>query len=341
MALALLLAACAGDRAREEREDPEKPEDPEAAPELPAPEYADPGVEARYQMALDLAGKDSPESRTKLHELLLSSDPLLRNAAARALCDLGEEGAAAEALVRNLDRDARTFVCADAIWHLEQAFGTTRGYDPNLGYRHQTERQAEWWAWLEREPPAPAEPDPLAEARRESIRASVRYFEEASRVQGWKHRDETLRSTWEKLAEIAESRELEDVALRAESFGVLAGLVPENADLWNNHALASLQNGDFEAAERSYRKALELAPEDPQLHNDLGILLEGLGRLDEAEQAYREACRRKPKDDVAWANLGDVLRKLGRKDEALAAYGEAEKLAPAKWYYHRLWMGRG
>jgi Flp pilus assembly protein TadD len=159
-------------------------------------------------------------------------------------------------------------------------------------------------------------------------------------VEGWKHRDETLARTWEKLAEVAESRDLEDVALRAEAFGVLARLVPENADLWNNHALASLQNGDFEAAEAAYRKAMELAPEDPALHNDLGILLEGLGRLDEAEREYREAVTLGPDDDVAWANLGDVLRRKGLPAEALGAYREAEARAPEKWYYHRLWAGR-
>jgi tetratricopeptide (TPR) repeat protein len=265
VAIALVLAACA----RKGREVVEpKPPPPASKPEPTRPPEPAPGVEARYHEILALAARDAPESRAELRKLLASDEPLLRNAAARALCELGE-GEAAAALVANLHHDARTFVCADAIWHLEQLYGTTRGYDPNLGYRHQTEKQAEWWEWLYREPPPPEEPDALAEARRESIRASVRYFEEAARLPGWKHGEETLAHTWEKLAEIAESRALEDVELRAHAFGVLASLVPENADLWNNHALASLQNGDWEAAGAAYRKALELVPLDPQVHKVL------------------------------------------------------------------------
>ena len=38
--------------------------------------------------------------------------------------------------------------------------------------------------------------------------------------------------------------------------------------------------------------------------------------------------------------LGDVLAKQGRRREAVAAYREAERLAPDKWYYHRLWIPR-
>jgi len=287
---------------------------------------AAPRPEDRYRAVLDR------RDREHLRLLLRSSDPMTRNAAARRLCDLGERDAA-EALVANLHRDSRTFVATDAIWHLRALFGTDRGYDPNLGYRHQTERQKEWWDWLGRTPEDPP-PGWDADLRsgRDGVRLWVRLMEEPEFEFETAHRDDL----WRFLALLAKSRDPEDVALQERAFDGFVKRWPNNPDLWNNHALAALNNGNYEASEKSYRRALELVPKDPRLHNDYGILLEGLGRLDEAEREYRTACSLAPDDDVCRTNLADVLAKQGRRDEAIEAYREAERLAPEKWYYQAM-----
>jgi tetratricopeptide (TPR) repeat protein len=300
-------------------------------------------AEARYHATLALGRHDSRVVKARLQALLEHEDVLTQNAAARALVALGEEDAAGT-LIANLHRDRRTYMVTDAIHHLAALYGTDRGYEPNLGYRHQTEAQARWAAWFEARGhvlvPEPAHPDAasfaaLHEALAPRVAACV--AEPAG-----DDPDAWVRAAalWKDLGELGPSREPAHVALVAEGFGALAERWPDQAPLWNNHALASLSDGRYENAERAYRKALALLPEDAYLHNDFGILLEGLGRLAEAEALYREAIRLDPQDDVWRTNLGDVLRQQGRTAEAIAAYREAERLAPEKWYYHRLWIGR-
>lgn len=263
-----------------------------------------------------------------LRRAVYDADPLMRNAIARAFLDRGELDWA-WILIEQLHRDQRTFVCTDAIYHLRAMFGDDKGYDANRGYRHQTEKQKEWWDWFARQPfgaPAP-QPAPVEAVDLERWRRT-----------DWTH-DEILQH-WEELAPLAKSRRPEHVHLVRVAFTGFTQSWPGHPDLWNNLGLAALNDGDYELAERAYRRALRLKPQDANLRNDLGILLEGLGRRDEARLEYREAARLAPEDDICRSNLADVCAALGRTDEALAAYREAERLAPEKWYYHRLWIRR-
>ncbi len=299
--------------------------------------------EERYGAARALATRPGSRSRALLREQLKSPDAMTRNAAARSLCDLGDPEAS-EVLIANLDRAARTFVATDAIYHLRKLFGTDRGYDPNLGYLHQTVTQQDWWDWFAAQDfgsmhAAAEAPDPERERMRAEAQEHVRGFEEA-RFERDRAQYERILQLWKELAPLAASRDPEDLRVVERGFELFAARWEENVDLWNNHALAALQLGLWERAEHSYRRALALRPESTGLHNDYGILLEGLGRLEDAEEQYRTAARLDPKDDIARTNLADVLRKQGRTQEAVAAYREAEILAPDKWPYHRLWIGR-
>lgn len=300
-------------------------------------------AEARYHATLNLSRHDSRVVRVRLRELLEHDEVLTQNAAARALVSLGEEDAATK-LVANLHRDRRTFMVTDAIYHLKALYGTDRGYDPDRGYRHQTEASSRWAAWLASRG-LTLDPDPLHPDAEEF---AALYAELAPRVEAYVA-DSTgddpdawvkAAALWQDLGPLAPSRAGDHVALVARGFGALAERWPDQAPLWNNHALASLNDGRFENAERAYQKALGLLPDDAYLHNDYGILLEGLGRLREAEALYRRAIELEPEDDIWHTNLADVLRKQGRLQEAVAAYREAERLAPEKWHYHRLWIGR-
>jgi tetratricopeptide (TPR) repeat protein len=263
-----------------------------------------------------------------LRRSVYGADPLARNAIARAMCEQGDLGWA-WVLIDQLHRDQRTFVCTDAIHHLRAVFGGDKGYDPNRGYRHQTGKQQEWWDWYAGQPFGAPAPEP---ERDEDLDL------ERWRRTDWTH--EEILAGWEELAPMARSRRPEHVHLVRVAFEGFAAAWPEHPDLWNNLALAALNDGAYELSERAYRRALRLKPKDAHLRNDIGILLEGLGRREEAVLQYREAARLAPEDDICRANLADVLAALGRTDEALAAYREAERLAPEKWYYHRLWIRR-
>ena len=299
--------------------------------------------EQRYHAALDLGRDWSSESKGVLQALLDSDEPMMRNAAARALCERGDFSAAG-ALIFNLHRETRTFAATDAIYHLNAIFGTDRGYNPNLGYRYQTEKQQEWLTWWADQPfgdPQSAGEglDPKRTKERGAMRARIQSFS----LVAFPTRDalhESILDLWKELATFGKSRKPDDVALVEFAFAIFADRWPDNADIWNDQALAALNNSHWEESEKSYRRALRLKPDDPSLHNDIGILLEGWGRLDEAEQHYRKATELDPKSDVSWANLGDVLAALCREKDAIEAYRRAERLAPEKWSYHRLWIER-
>lgn len=300
-------------------------------------------LEDRYLAVRALGCHDAAVARARLRVLLDDEEPMLRNAAARSLADLGEEDAAA-ALIANLHRDRRTYVTMDAIWHLRALFGTDLGYDPNRGYRHQTEKQAAWWAWWRARGhevlPEPLSPDAGERAaRRTALLADLEVQAEGPPL------DEAAASAatkrfWTAAAEIAPSRDPDDVAAVRAVFGGLAFRRPDDPDLWNNFALAALNDGRAAEAEAAYQAAITLRPDDAGLRNDLGIAIEAQGRLADAEAAYREAARLAPQDDVARSNLADVLAAQGRAGEAIAAYREAERLAPEKWWYQRLWIRR-
>jgi tetratricopeptide (TPR) repeat protein len=57
----------------------------------------------------------------------------------------------------------------------------------------------------------------------------------------------------------------------------------------HNLALAFLEQGNYKAAEREYREAIELTPERPVLYYNLGLLLHRSNRLKNAREAYEQA----------------------------------------------------
>lgn len=259
--------------------------------------------------------------------------PLVRGAAARVLCDVGQHDAAWR-LIANLHRDQRTYATVDALYHLEQVFGQTLGYDANLGYRHQTEKLTEWVDWYTSQFPDSEHVATLRELAARPGDASDEPFDPGDLSD-----EKTLLQAWRWLAERAKSRDPTDVAIVEAGFERLLQYRPEDPLLLNNYALAALNNGNWKTARAAYRKARVRTPKDAQLQNDIGILAEGLGQLTVAGEHYQRAVDL-GLGDVAVANLADVRRKQGLADPARALYREAERLAPDKWYYHRLWLRR-
>lgn len=91
-------------------------------------------------------------------------------------------------------------------------------------------------------------------------------------------------------------------------------------------AIASLRQGDMDAAERHCRAALAAGNRDTQALPLLGVILLRRQAHEEAAGIFERLARMAPATASHWINLGSALRALGRHDEALAAYARAGAL---------------
>jgi tetratricopeptide (TPR) repeat protein len=114
---------------------------------------------------------------------------------------------------------------------------------------------------------------------------------------------------------------------------------PDNPIPCYNSGLLYSQLGDFPAAVRSYRLAVERKPSFFQGYYNLGLALSAQGLWSDAEQAYRQGLRHNDTDAECWGNLGGVYEQLGRGNDALECYKRALAINPAEWQV-RVHMGR-
>jgi superkiller protein 3 len=96
-----------------------------------------------------------------------------------------------------------------------------------------------------------------------------------------------------------------------------------------------LESGDWEAAEKAFRKASEAAAKSPAAHSKLGVALVHQRRLPEAEEEFARALTLDPRYAPAWSNLGNVYRESGRLEQALEAYKKAVEADPDYWIAHQ------
>ncbi len=112
---------------------------------------------------------------------------------------------------------------------------------------------------------------------------------------------------------------------------VAAGLqlYPECAPLLLLEGLLHERRGDLDAADRSYRRAMEEDPGIAQAHKNLGDVSYRRGLLEEAIEHYRRAAELEPAlgDDV-WAKLGNLHLRNRNRDQALRAWSRALELNP-------------
>src|SRR5216110_2319922 len=85
---------------------------------------------------------------------------------------------------------------------------------------------------------------------------------------------------------------------------------------------------DFKAAEREFRRALELAPGDAGAKNALSYSLMAQGRVAEAEQTCREAILLDPLVTVLWYNLGRLAVAADRYQDAEEAFRKGLEIQP-------------
>jgi serine/threonine-protein kinase len=85
------------------------------------------------------------------------------------------------------------------------------------------------------------------------------------------------------------------------------------------------------AAEREWRRAIELDPNYPTVRHFYGNLLTAMGRFDEAIAQKRKAVELDPLSPVFSEVLGHTLRRAGRLEEAVEALRNAIELDSTYW----------
>lgn len=103
----------------------------------------------------------------------------------------------------------------------------------------------------------------------------------------------------------------------------------ESGELWYFVGSAAEVDGDFTAADKAYRRALELAPELAGASNNLAMLIaDHGGDLAEAVELARRTIAVVPNEPNYHDTLAYVLKRAGRTDEAREAIERAIELDP-------------
>ncbi|RMH18743.1 MAG: tetratricopeptide repeat protein [Acidobacteria bacterium] len=124
----------------------------------------------------------------------------------------------------------------------------------------------------------------------------------------------------------AESLQEDDVAGALEWLKTAVLLDPEEASSWVNYGVALRRDGQLEAAEAAYRKALEIDPRAGSAASNLASLLRLSGREAEAIELEQLLARAGGRNPYTYLALGDISVRRGRFDEAGRLYRRAINL---------------
>jgi tetratricopeptide (TPR) repeat protein len=98
-------------------------------------------------------------------------------------------------------------------------------------------------------------------------------------------------------------------------------LAPEDEQLRYHMGRLDYTDQQFAAAEKSFRRALEINPSFVKAHDNLGLALEALGKEEQAIESYQRAIelvdQQKLKYEWPFVNLGRFLFKKNRFNESL------------------------
>lgn len=167
--------------------------------------------------------------------------------------------------------------------------------------------------------PSPAELDQLVE-----LFNAGRYIELENRARWLVEQFPGSGFTWKALGIALLAQEKD--ALHA--MKMAAKFLPDDAEVHCNLGNVLRGLGQFDAAQASYRRALEINPDFAEAHYNLGNVLRSLGQLDDAATSYRRALAINPEFVEAHSNLGNILHDLGQLDEAAASYRHALAIKP-------------
>jgi hypothetical protein len=96
-----------------------------------------------------------------------------------------------------------------------------------------------------------------------------------------------------------------------------AGVRESRAVELNRRAIGFFNSGDYPAAGKLLREAIELSPESPELHANLAHVEAADGNLEEAEACFRKALAADPGLEPAVSGLGALMLLGGRSDDGI------------------------
>lgn len=103
---------------------------------------------------------------------------------------------------------------------------------------------------------------------------------------------------------------------------------------------------NFAAAQRDFRRAIELGPNNAQAHARYSLFLKSMGAFEESLAEVNRAIELSPLDSYSQANAGAVLGEMHRYDQAMERFQRAQQIAPNEVYVHErmgtalLWQKR-
>lgn len=105
---------------------------------------------------------------------------------------------------------------------------------------------------------------------------------------------------------------------------------PGSYHIRNNLGTVYWKQGNIDAAEQEWRKALELSPRNVIFINNLGMVFAYRKQYDEAPAYFQRAMRYKPNYTDPHLNLGNVYEELGQHADAELQYRAAVALSPLR-----------
>ncbi|MEI8236967.1 MAG: tetratricopeptide repeat protein [Methylococcaceae bacterium] len=132
---------------------------------------------------------------------------------------------------------------------------------------------------------------------------------------------------WKILGAVLQRLDSLDESLEAKKKS--AELLPNDAEASYNLGNALNTSGQYNEAEKSYRRALKIDAKCKKANYNLAIVLTKLERLTEAQVHYRQEIAVNPTFAEAHSNLGNLLKNLGQLKEAEDFYRQALAVNPS------------
>jgi tetratricopeptide (TPR) repeat protein len=109
---------------------------------------------------------------------------------------------------------------------------------------------------------------------------------------------------------------------------------PEEAQVLSKQALAAMNKGDLETAQKLFLRVLDQVPDNVPTMVNLGLLEYRQKKFEDAERRLQLAVRLAPESGVGWLIMGVVQYDSGKYDHALASLAQAAVLEPKNALVH-------
>lgn len=114
---------------------------------------------------------------------------------------------------------------------------------------------------------------------------------------------------------------------------------PHYSGPYANLGIIFQQMGEFEKAEASYKKSVELKPDNTVVYNRLGMLYREMGQFDKSELAYLNALKYDSSYAEAYVNLGILYDMyMHQPKKALLYYSRYQKMVDGRDEQVAIWI---